>query len=182
MHWSTGFPFCRGDTSMLDPELRWGRACGVGCTTLPSPAVAGGGGALSSRWGVGCTIFPVPRDEMAPLGGRLSRPCGFGCGIEGVVVREKGRLPSSCGLGCRPWCCWGFIWLDADGVVAARSAAAQSSGSSKSSSMPGTSTEASGVFRENSTGFEGGSLTLFRSRCRHPRVGCSAGSVHAIGR
>lgn len=53
MHASTGFPFCLGETRMLDPDDREGRACGVGWTIF-WPAPAPGGGARSRRCGVGC--------------------------------------------------------------------------------------------------------------------------------
>ena len=56
---STGFPFCRGETRMADPEPRAGSACGVGWTTLGGgpEADAFDGGARSSRCGVGCWIL-----------------------------------------------------------------------------------------------------------------------------
>lgn len=47
MHWSTGFPFCRGDTMMLDPDPRCGRAWGVGWTTFTSEGLAVRGARLS---------------------------------------------------------------------------------------------------------------------------------------
>ena len=58
----TGLPFCLGETSMDDPEDLDGRAWGVGWTTFGAELEAEAlllavGGALSSRWGVGCWIF-----------------------------------------------------------------------------------------------------------------------------
>lgn len=75
MQASTGFPFCRGDTRIEDPEplAREGRGWGVGWTIFGEPdaveACRCGGGGFSTRWGVGCWI----------LGGRKAGGPGGRC-------------------------------------------------------------------------------------------------------